>query len=357
MTTGDVQVFRSCFAQLFIFTAVLFSIRGYGADRGLVQGVVCDAESGAPLPYTNVFLANTTLGDATDNEGKFHIESAPAGAYQLVASRIGYRSYVKDVVILPQIPTTLKILLEVAPVEGSEISVEARVDHEWRRLLREFLTQFLGETPNARQCRLLNPEVLSLRKDPKTEIMAAATDSLLVVENHSLGYRLDIVLQEFQWGEQRGKYIIYPRYSPLSSEDQRLRIRTRQLRRQTFERSMRGFWAAAAHRKIKERYILHQIFETAQPTDLSRQGRSIFLDSLAITLADSSRLLYHLDFNDVLQVYDINTGGASTIKCVYGFVDFDERGNYYPADALQISGYWAQFRVADTLPFDYEPED
>lgn len=326
-------------------------------ERGLIQGGVSDAANGEPLPFTNVFLANTTLGDATDQQGRFLIDSAPAGAYQLVASRIGYRSYVKDVVIVPQSPTTLTILLEAAPIEGSEISVEARVDHQWRRLLREFLTHFLGETPNARQCRLLNPEVLSLSKDQATQDIVAVTDSLLVVENRSIGYRLDIVLQEFQWGEERGKFIIYPRYSPLQNEDKRLQVRMRQLRRQTFERSLRGFFAAATRGKIEENYILHQVSETAQAADLYQRGRSVYLDSLAITLADSSRMLYHLDFDDVLQVYDIDTGGTSTIKCVYGFVDFDERGNHYPADALRISGYWSQFRVADTLPFDYEPEE
>jgi hypothetical protein len=41
----------------------------------------------------------------------------------------------------------------------------------------------------------------------------------------------------------------------------------------------------------------------------------------------------------------------------YGYLDINEYGNYLPMDGLSLSGYWATFRLADTLPSDYWPEE
>ena len=78
------------------------------------------------------------------------------------------------------------------------------------------------------------------------------------------------------------------------------------------------------------------------------------MDSLAISIVDSTRGLRRWQFDGLLQVKR-RQDGSSNLSLNYGYVDFDPRGNIYPADAVKIYGYWGQYRVADSLPFDYWP--
>ncbi|MGA7305739.1 MAG: carboxypeptidase-like regulatory domain-containing protein, partial [Rhodothermales bacterium] len=54
-----------------------------------ISGHVVDAETDAALPGVNVFISNTTLGDASGTDGSFRVASVPGGQVEIVASMIG----------------------------------------------------------------------------------------------------------------------------------------------------------------------------------------------------------------------------------------------------------------------------
>ena len=56
-----------------------------------LSGVVTASETGEKLIGANVFLKNTTLGAATDEDGKFNI-TAKAGTYTVVCSYVGFET-------------------------------------------------------------------------------------------------------------------------------------------------------------------------------------------------------------------------------------------------------------------------
>ena len=58
---------------------------------GKISGQVTD-NAGAGLAGANVIVDGTSMGGATDNDGKYTILNVPAGKYALTASYIGYRS-------------------------------------------------------------------------------------------------------------------------------------------------------------------------------------------------------------------------------------------------------------------------
>ena len=58
------------FLTLLIFMTVTM---GYGAVTGKVSGIIRDAETGDPLIGANVLIVGTSLGAATDMEGKYQI--------------------------------------------------------------------------------------------------------------------------------------------------------------------------------------------------------------------------------------------------------------------------------------------
>ena len=60
--------------------------------RGKISGKVTDAQTGEPLPFTNVIVKGTNLGAATDAMGEYFILNLPAGVYKVEARFMGYNS-------------------------------------------------------------------------------------------------------------------------------------------------------------------------------------------------------------------------------------------------------------------------
>ena len=104
---------------------------------GIITGVVQDAATGEPLPGANVSIQGTTIGVATDADGRFTLRRVPAGEHQVVYGFLGYAT--------KQVPVTLeadqrleqRIFLEPDMIEGDEIFVVARQRGQARALTRQ----------------------------------------------------------------------------------------------------------------------------------------------------------------------------------------------------------------------------
>ena len=331
------------------FLLFLPSLYAAESHQGTIRGTVRDAQSNEPLAFTNVFLANTTLGDAANERGEYVLEDVPAGTYQLVVSRIGYKMLVTNVAVLPEKTTIQHAKLHIETIEGEEIAVVAQNMRDWRRDFKTFKRQFLGETDNAQKCKILNPKVLSFDREGIANSLRARADSILIVENYALGYRIEIILEEFQWSDYGGRYFAYPKYSELNAGSDRERDEWMQQRKSTFESSMRKFFTTL----VTERFDSYQLLKFVD-TPPGIPSRAVLIDDLAITVDDSSRGMYRLAYDGAMQVQNKN-GNITNLFFNYGFIDFDERGNIYPPDGIKIRGYWGRHRIADSLPFDYWP--
>lgn len=79
------------FVQLFMI--FLFIGNAYpAAATSSVEGYVRDSQTNEPLIGTNVIIMGTSLGAATDINGKYIIRNIPAGSYTIRATYIGYKS-------------------------------------------------------------------------------------------------------------------------------------------------------------------------------------------------------------------------------------------------------------------------
>ena len=65
---------------------------GYAQSTGKIVGVVTDASTGEGLPGASVLLVGTTLGTATDVDGKFFVIGIPVGVYDVQVSFTGYQT-------------------------------------------------------------------------------------------------------------------------------------------------------------------------------------------------------------------------------------------------------------------------
>ena len=179
----------------------------------ILTGTVTDAETGDPLADANVFIAESTRGTATDADGRFRLENVPLGAQRLYVSVIGYEPQAQNLNLREARVHLIDFALQPTVIEGEGVVVEAERDAKWQRRYERFVRQFIGETPNAQQTEIQNPEVLAF--DGGVGTLEAEAAEPLVIENRALGYRIQYFLEDFKTTPTRTQYDGEPLYEEL----------------------------------------------------------------------------------------------------------------------------------------------
>ncbi len=116
--------------------------QNYGLPRGKgsISGYVTDRETGDPLPGVNAILKGTTLGAATDLNGKFTIINVPHGYYGLQVLSIGYQTVDIQMEVIEKNIANVVVPLSTAAVESEAIVVTSD-----RALVQKDLTSSMSE--------------------------------------------------------------------------------------------------------------------------------------------------------------------------------------------------------------------
>lgn len=341
-----------------------------GQVRGQVTGRVTDAATGQPLQGVNVFVAGTLRGAATDAEGRYRIAAVPPGAHQLVASMLGYAAQQRAVRLAPGTTHTTDFALQPVVYEAGALEVTADRPRQWRRHLARFERLFLGETPNAARCRLVNPYVLDFRTDDGT--FRASARAPLVIENEALGYRLTYLLHDFAMEPDgvtlRFRGLAY--FTERTPADEAEAARWAAHREKTYRGSFQHFLRALArgtaaaegfrlHAARSER-ALRFALQTAPllPASVVADGpepyeRVLHVEDLlhvTYTRADAEAAYRHAHPNAA-------PGQQSVLRLRRPAV-FNTLGFLNDPYAVARAQYWHwTSRVADLLPLDYAPPE
>ncbi len=160
---------------------------GLAVAQSSISGTVRDSLTQQPLPFASVFLANTTLGATTTEQGTFVFEHVPAGSYDVVASYVGYR-LAKRAITMGQTPQQLDFKLAPTANQLGEVVVRPHPNRLADYL--KFTELFLGRTSFSQQCRIRNPDDVLVDYDPTTKELTATARNFVQVDNQALGYRL-----------------------------------------------------------------------------------------------------------------------------------------------------------------------
>ena len=342
---------------IFILLSAEIDLFAQGKFKNKISGRVTNAETGEPLIMVNVFFANTTRGDATDKDGYYLIENISPGTYDLVFLMMGYELEIIQVQFKEQNSIKYSIKLRPRVLIGKEIQVVAAVPKEWRKNLQKFMDEFIGTTENAKKCNIINPEVLNFKIDSKNDKFIASTDSILRVENRSLGYRLHIILDTFRISRDSLIIATYPRYEELVPESEQELNTWNANRRRTYQGSFRHFLSALARGTVEqEDFWLFTL-----------NGKYIKSDQLNI-MPDTSLALKWLYLDQPLKViykglsrsgvgkYIRKWGANFPLSYIYPkkrSAQIDTLGNLFTKFAIIHKGYWYKERIADMFPLDY----
>lgn len=96
------------------------------AQVGTIRGNVYDQETGEPVLFANIRLAETSLGTNTDENGFFSLNNVPAGSYTLIATYIGYDSTALRVTLAADAINYQRIVLQPNAINLTTVDVSGQ---------------------------------------------------------------------------------------------------------------------------------------------------------------------------------------------------------------------------------------
>jgi hypothetical protein len=401
--------------QLVVATCVLFvfavdpSWSQVRTGMNSVKGVVTDANSGSPLSSVNIFLRGTTVGTVSRIDGKFELFNLPDGEFEIVFSLVGYIRMMRHISLKDSLQMELKVTLIPKEIGTTPVEVTASAE-EWRNLLPIFTREFLGATGNAKDCKILNPEVLNLSIGSTGDSLKAFTDSTLIVDNNALGYRIYAQIDSFLVVSYASWFIMrcYARFEEMKPENENQSRQWDEKRAKCHKFSFRHFLECTAHRYPRDAGFLVTVGDLRE----LHRGKGDELEPENFRLrADRDSTRFQIDFSsdqlrvDRLDHYDswkaplkvltslhdpaktdmrilssrqrdeqalkewkdqFQSGSnaredeemtSSIISIRQRPIVADKFGNLVKPYSVAFRGFWATRRLADTLPFDYLPPE
>jgi len=356
------QQFRFFYFLLFIF----FSFKA--SSQFTVTGVVMDSATRESLPAASVFCQNTTSGTVTNKQGEFSLQ-LKSGGYDLVISYTGYQT--QQIRISGSENNKLEILLVKEDKSLSEVIIKSsnEVADGWEKYGDFFIKNFIGTTPNAAKCVLLNQEVLKFYYYKRSNKLKVLATEPLQISNQALGYDLHYQLDSFvyYYNTDINSYRGYCLYAEKDGND-----------------SLKKLWTANRNKAYYGSKL--QFMRSYYDSTLSEDGWTIdMLDennsNKFIKITDPYDTTYYSGLDSTMQVeiwfprkisvtyakkkpepeYLKKFGMPKNVSTQISYIDMKdgiaikENGYYYDQKDWVNQGYWSWKNLADQLPYDYNP--
>lgn len=377
-----------------------------------ITGKILNRNDDQPVANVSVFLNNSTVGTSTNSQGVFNLTNVKPGNYDLICSKIGFAVYSAPVAVNNKDISLPNIQLVQQAIVLQEVKIKAVADPAREQNLDMFQKEFLGTSDMARQCKMINPEVLDLKYDDKTKTLTAKSADFLVIENKALGYHIKYLLSNFELDEHdpNAKRFYYEG-SVLFEEmigDSVQKLRWEEKRKEVYANTSVHFLRAALHNDLNNEGFtaFRLLLNPERPADSTINSKiKIFTilsdkrqyrDSLAFwtkksklpkllpkqtpsmvtgpdivkktmkpgeygLVSDNSALyvIYgkagQLKSGSLNHLFDHNDASTLiTFNAPMAF--FDSRGIISNTGSLSYEGKWAKLRLAELLPMDYDPE-
>ena len=245
------------------------------------------------LPSAAVYLSGYKIATVTDNEGKFTLPKLAAGNYDILIQMIGFLPYSKNILI-----SNKAVNVVITLQENTTMLKEVVIKPDPNRLyyISLFKDYFIGKTPNANECTLLNTDILIFDDDKTSGLLTARANDFLVIENKALGYRIKYLLQDFEYN-YRSKIIYFsghPTFEELSGNKSKQK-KWLQNRATAYNGSIQHFFKSLYNNTItQEGFVINKI---ATIPNLNRKPDHIINENIKRLSAGQAGLINVLTFN------------------------------------------------------------
>jgi|GEM_PF-2744025 len=354
------------------------------STRLSIHGRLLNRRNDHPIHYANVFLAGTIWGTTSLKNGDFTVENVPPGRYTLVIGMMGYKLVTKTVILktVDAYLPAIKLKAKVIQTQGVTISAEEHL--KWQKQLKRFTQAFIGYTPRAAQCRILNPLVLNFKEDRKT--FTATASEALQIRNLALGFDIKLYLDQFEWKKNNNVLIqSYTHFTYRDTSDIEIMAAWQRAREEAYAGSQHHYL-----RSLAAGQVYSQGFECYTLTDHpARQRRHIIRQAI-----DADTLCFHIPGDNQAMIFqprymqiiynkinepdymhrlrrrkgirpsalvthtssDIIKHPTSLLISRASPQSLHKSGTLNNPSLMETSGFWGWMRIADMLPLNYLPD-
>lgn len=350
-----------------LFLALLFT--SVLQAQFTISGRVVDAQSGAALEGASVFAQSTSVGTITTKEGRFEL-SLPRGGYEVVISFTGYQTG-RITVSEAKGDITIQLQQIDKSMEAVVITASNEVADGWEKYGSMFLAQFIGTTPLADSCSLLNPEALKFyyyKRTDRVKVLAAAP---LHISNRSLGYNLTYTLDSFVHYNKTGisTYQGACLYADMQAENAQEQQRWNSAREATYKGSRLQFVRSYYNGTLKEDGYTVDVLSRTDKNKFNRLTNPYdtlyynvdSTDEPELWFEDKISISYYKKAPEARYLKESNLPPDVKLQISYVTlldpVVLKENGFFSPQRAWVNGGYWSWKNLADALPYDYYPPE
>jgi hypothetical protein len=328
-----------------------------------LSGTILD-ENSEPLEAATVFIDGSKKLSKTDAKGHYSFTGLTSGGYQLVVNMVGYGSAKQEILIQDKsLVFNLKLIAKAQNLK--EVVIVG--DGQRHKYLNTFKKFFLGESENAKRCKILHLDVLNFSSEK--QILRASTNDFLLIENPVLGYRVKYLLRDFQYNsylettQYHGECI----FEELEGSNTQKQLWNHN-RREVYFGSLMHYLRSIYKGDIKtEGFLTYKVLNTRLPAEINvnpiaPKQFTQKIDSNLLKIKYKRRL--YIIYNKELAAR--NYSFEKKDRIVMQFKDtgsvfstdgqIDSKGNYFNYQALLIQGYWGRKRIGDQLPYEYIPD-
>jgi len=357
-------------SAIFSILSMLIVLQGISQTNYFyIHGKIFDEKSGISLPGASVFCQNTTTGTISDSGGAFTLRMANGG-YDLVVSYTGYETQILRLSNSTKQKDSILILLKEQSKSMGEVAItgSALVADGWNKYGQFFLDNFIGTTENAAQCTIENKEVLNFYFYKKRNKLKVKAKEDIIIFNQALGYKIRYQLDSFvnDYTSHISSYTGYPLFDTLSGSQVQKKVWQKN-RYQSYIGSRLHFMRSWYDSTLKEDGFSIEtlgLSDSALGVSLGNpyDGTIYSLDSGIVDININGRIRVtfnghvpdkkylaqnHFPMNAKLQV--------SALDIPSGF-SIEENGYFFEQSEITNLGYWAWKKVAELLPYDYNPD-
>jgi hypothetical protein len=338
----------------------------------LIMGKVVDSATQQPLNGASVFAQNTTYGTTCNAEGFFAIK-LPNGGYDLIISYTGYDK--KPVRVSNNQPLNDTMIFSLTQINNSLAEVAVVASNEvvdgWIKYGKFFFDNFIGTTPTASYCNILNPNALRFfyTKNKKRHRLKVTASEDLLIQNNALGYLIRYQLDSFSfdYNSRISQYTGYPFFIETDTVAE-IKDQWKKNRSRTYLGSRLHFMTSLFDSTVSEEGFIVEKLEGNGKEAAGTEIENLYDSS--IYQADSNTVLinwdgrYRISYKSVmpdkkfLEEYKlpVNSRAQVTLLDVTDSFIIEQNGFFYEQYDVINTGYWAWKKLAESLPYDYQYE-
>ncbi|MES2378542.1 MAG: carboxypeptidase regulatory-like domain-containing protein [Bacteroidota bacterium] len=368
--------------KLLFVTILVFAYAGVLAQqRQEVSGIVTN-EKGEPLKSATVFIGGSDRVTLTDEDGRFKFKGVSQGSFQVSVHMLGYAPLTRNIFV-QNIALNIRMRLEPKAITLDEVKIGRK--NARNKNYNLFKENFLGTSANARQCEIINLEIIHF--STQKGLLLADADDFLIIKNNRLGYRIHYLLKDFSY-DSKDKLALYHGDFSFEELDSTSvdRKKWAKNRAETYQGSFMHFLRSVYTNSTSENgFITRPLYGTAIYTYSAVNGlissikrvdgvtivdRPVKFDSLVSAVSNN---LISFKFKQLYISYDPRRAAgfkdkknddkiivpieknASILRLTTPQSLIDQKGSYADYRDFYIRGNWAIARVGDQLPVDYQP--